>query len=73
MILYELVEDSVNSSWIMDLTSTGKHATMSLNNGAVYQILDIDPAIYDRWINSPSKGNFYNTQVRDGHTVNRIQ
>jgi len=73
MRLIDLTETPVSGTWIKDLTSTGQHATMSLKNGKVYQILNIDPDEFERWMASPSKGNYFNTEVRNEYTVNRIR
>lgn len=73
MRLEELLETSVKSSWIKDLTITGNHATMLLRNGKTYQILDIDPAVFEHWLNSPSKGIYYNNEIKDTYNINRVQ
>jgi len=73
MQLSELYEAKVGSSWIADLTSTGQHATMSLKNGKIYQILNIDPDEFERWLASPSKGNYFNNEIRNEYTVNRVR
>ena len=73
MKLLELYEARVGSSWIADLTSTGQHATMSLKNGNVYQVLNIEPDKFEQWFSSPSKGNYYNNKVRDRYKINRIK
>lgn len=73
MKISDLLEQKVSSSWIKDLTITGKNATMTLNNGKAYQILNILPDEFEWWLNSPSKGNYYNTEIKDEYVVKRIK
>lgn len=72
MKIQQITEQKVESSWIKDLTITGKHATMSLLNNKAYQILDIEEEKFEQWINSPSKGNFYTNEIKDSYKINRI-
>lgn len=72
MRLQQILEHSVKSSWIKDLTRTGNHATMTLNNGKAYQILGIGEDGFKRWYYSPSKGKHYNTKIKDTYTIKRI-
>lgn len=72
MRIQQITETEVKSSWIKDITNTGNHATMTLGNGKAYQILNIGPEGFDKWFNSPSKGNFYNTKIRDNFEIRRI-
>jgi len=46
---------------------------MSLKNGKIYQILNIDPDEFERWLASPSKGNYFNNEIRNEYTVNRVR
>jgi len=73
MKISELLEQKVSSSWIKDLTLSGKHAIMTLNNGKEYQILNILPQEFKQWLASPSKGNYYNNEVRNEYTIKRIK
>lgn len=65
-------EQTVKSSWIKDVTSTGQHATMTTNKGDSYQILDIGSEAVEEWLNAPSKGKYYAQHIKNQFTINRI-
>lgn len=69
-----LNEKSVNSTWITDLTYNrpNKILTMRLSNGISYSIPGITRAMFDRWVNSPSKGFFFHENIKDRYPVNKI-
>jgi len=39
---------------------------VEFTNGDVYQYLNISPALYDRWLNAPSIGIFFNKVIKMG-------
>jgi frataxin-like iron-binding protein CyaY len=69
MKINELLEQKVDSSWIRDITYTNGNVAMTLNNGQIYQILNMSEENFNRWLSAPSKGNYYNTNVRDSYAV----
>lgn len=66
-----LTEDSVDSSWIMDLSYDPEDETciMLVNSPRGqrryrYEIVGIDEDTFNRWLDSSSKGSFFNSYVR---------
>lgn len=70
-----LSEKSVESSWITDLTfnRSGKILTMRISNGKYYTIRNITRTIFERWVLSPSKGQFFQNFIRDNYPVKRLK
>lgn len=70
-----LSEKPVESSWITNLTynRADRKMTMQLSNGRSFTIPAISRSIFERWINSPSKGKFYHANIRGKYEVNRIK
>lgn len=73
-IIEILAEEPVNSSWITDLTynKPNKILTVRLSNGKTYSVENIDELIYNSWLNSLSKGQFYHEYIKNKYVVNRI-
>jgi hypothetical protein len=69
-----LVEDSVMSSWIADITlqQNQKDITMALGNGYRYAIIGSGPAHFAAWIQAPSKGKYWHQQVKSNFVVKRL-
>lgn len=69
-----LNEKSVLSSWITDLTYNrpNKVLTMRLENGISYSISNLARSVFNRWINSPSKGFFFHQYIKDRYQIKRI-
>ena len=70
-----LSEKKVQSTWITDLTYSRPRRvlTMTLSNGRSFTIPAISRTMFERWVNSPSKGKFYHSNIRGKYEVNRIK
>lgn len=69
-----LNEKSVLSSWITDLTYNrpNKVLTMRLANGISYSIANITRSLFNRWVNSSSKGFFFHQYIKNRYQIKRI-
>jgi hypothetical protein len=70
-----LNEKPVQSSWITDLlyNRPNKTITMRLSNGKAYSIPGITRTGFERWVKSPSKGQYFQEKIRDTYQVRRIK
>ncbi len=70
-----LCEKPVESSWITDLVYNrpNKTLTMRLSNGMSYSIPGITRTTFERWVKSPSKGRYFQQQIRDTYQISRIK
>lgn len=70
-----LTEKPVQSSWITDLVYNrpNKTLTMRLSNGRAFSIPGITRTMFERWVKSPSKGQFFHNYIKDSYLVNRIK
>ena len=71
----KLEEKAVQSTWITDIVHNRKekYVTMRLSNGRQFRIPGIARTFFERWINSPSKGQFWHTFVKGKFQVSRIK
>jgi hypothetical protein len=69
-----LKEKAVESIWITDLVYNrpNKILTMRVSDGKTYSIPGVTRATFERWINSPSKGQFFHNQIKDKFDIKRI-
>lgn len=69
-----LMEKSVLSSWITDLTYNRpkRILTMTLGNGKKYIVMNISRSMFERWAKSNSKGHFWHSYVKDRYVTTRI-
>jgi hypothetical protein len=75
MKLHEaLNEEPVMSSWIADiaLQNNNRDITMTLGNGIRYVVKGAGEAIYQGWMQAPSKGQFWHNSIRDTYQVVRL-
>ncbi len=70
-----LNEKPVRSAWITDLIYNRPNnvLTMKLSSGSVYSISGITRTLFERWVNSPSKGKFFHNNIKEKYQVNRIK
>jgi hypothetical protein len=70
-----LCEKSVTSSWITDITYNrpNKIITMTLSNGRSFSIPGVTRAMFERWVKSPSKGQFFHDYIKGTYQVSRIR
>jgi len=70
-----LNEKAVESTWITNLTYNrpNKIVTMRLSNGKTYSIPNVTRTVFERWINSPSKGKFFHDRIKDTYRSKRIK
>ena len=69
-----LIEKAVESSWITDLVYNrpNRVLTMRMSDGKSYSVPGITRELFERWLNSPSKGKFFHKYIKDIYQVNRI-
>lgn len=67
-----LNEVAVVSSWIEDLEMDHNVVFMTLNSGNQYRILGVPEDVYLEWIEAPSKGKFWHSDIRGNYRVSRI-
>jgi len=68
----QLDEVGVMSSWIADLDRDHNVTFMTLNNGRRYRILGLPEGIFRQWLQAPSKGKFWHSDIRGNYRVSRI-
>ena len=73
MKLSEVTEAPVESSWITDITlADDGSVTVALNDGKRYSVEGVGDAVYQQWMNAPSKGKFFHEQIKDNYEVRRL-
>ncbi len=60
-----LVEKKVDSTWITDVRYNRKQRilTMTLSNGRAFIIPGASRQTFERWVSSPSKGQFFHNFI----------
>lgn len=74
-IANQLLEDSVMSSWISDLTlnsGSSGNVTMALGNGKRYSIKNLGNQMFRAWLSAPSKGKFWHERIKARYRVERL-
>ena len=75
MKLRELFETPVSSSWITDITlmtDNSGNCVFATVSGNRYRVEGLGEQMYNQWIAAPSKGQFFNDQIRDQYQVVRL-
>lgn len=57
--------NSVASTSINKIGYKRRTMNVKFNNGKTYEFKKVPRALFDRFVNSISKGNFFNKEVRD--------
>lgn len=68
-------EDPVLSSWIANITLVKNRSgdvTMRLKNGNTYSVKRVGPELYQAWLTSGSKGQFWHNQIKNNYDVVRL-
>ena len=70
-----LNEKRVDSAWITDIiyNRPNRIITMRLSNGNAYSIVGPSRRMFERWVNSPSKGSFFHSNIKKNYNITRIQ
>ena len=66
----QLIEDSVDSSWIAHIDGEYQDdgtflVIMTTLDGREYELYGVSKQLYSQWLRAPSKGKFWWTNVRD--------
>jgi len=71
----ELEMAAVASSWISHLSYDKGlgYATMVLIDGHIYKILKLPFKVFEEWYYAHSKGTFFNKNIRDKYTIQRLR
>ena len=66
---------AVSSSWISNLAYDKglRYATMVLKDGHIYKILKLPFKIFEEWYYAHSKGTFFNENIRNKYTIQRLR
>lgn len=66
-----LNEKPVESAWISDLiyNRPNKTLTMRLSNGKRYSIPGITRTTFEKWVKSPSKGEYFHQFIKGRYQV----
>jgi hypothetical protein len=75
MRAFELLnEKPVESAWITDLiyNRPNKVLTMRLSNGTSYSVPGITRTMFEKWVGTNSKGQFFHQYIKDRYQVKRI-
>ena len=71
-ISQQLDEVGVFSSWISDLSLAGNgDVIMSLLSGRRYVVSGIGEDLFTQWVNAPSKGVFWHSNIKNIYSVTR--
>jgi hypothetical protein len=76
MRAYEILnEKSVESAWITDLiyNRPNKVLTMRISNGRSFSIPGITRTMFERWLKSPSKGQFFHQYIKNTYNIKRLK
>lgn len=71
----KLEEKAVQSTWITDIVHNreNKYVTIRISNGRQFRIPGISRTVFERWISSPSKGQFFHQNIRGKFQISRIK
>ncbi len=75
MRLREILEASVNSSWLVSLTPMADGSgriVFATGSGNRYRIEGSSEQLYREWLASQSKGQFFHDRIKDQFTVTRL-
>lgn len=69
-----MTKEYVDSSSLQSVGYNEEYQTLEVEfrNGAVYQYYNCPKLMYDELMNSPSKGQFFNSQIRDRFPFSRV-
>jgi len=69
-----MTKEYVDSSSLQSVGYNEEYQTLEVEfrNGAVYQYYNCPKLMYDELMNSPSKGQFFNSQIRDRFPYSRV-
>lgn len=64
----------VSSSTIVSVGYDPKRATLEIEfeSGRVYQYYDVPANLHDEIMQAPSKGQFFNTHIKDRYSFSRV-
>jgi len=65
LVEIQLDEVEVMSSWIDELEYDEGDVIMTLLSGRQYRIQDVPEGMFRQWIDAPSKGKFWHSDIRD--------
>jgi hypothetical protein len=70
-----LCERAVESSWIRDLRFSKKQRliTLTVASGRVYTIVGATPELYQKWVDTSSKGKFFHQYIKGKFKVWRVK
>lgn len=75
MLIRDLIEAPVASSWITDvtlMTDSSGSIVFATSTGSRYRVEGAGQELYQQWIAAPSKGQFFHQQVEDQFTVIKL-
>ena len=69
-----MTKEYVDSSSLQSVGYNEEYQTLEVEfrNGAVYQYYNCPKLMYDELMNSPSKGQFFHSQIRDRFPFSRV-
>lgn len=62
----------VNSSLIKSVDYVGTDMTVTLNSNKSYKFASVPKATYDKFLSAPSKGKFFNSDIKNKFTVTAL-
>lgn len=70
-----LIEKPVTSTWISNIAynRNKRIATMRLSNGRTFSIPGVTRTTFEKWTNSPSKGEFFHAAIKGRYNIQRIK
>ena len=69
-----MMRDPVSSSNIMSAGYDAQSETLEIEfkNGTVYQFFNVSVAIYDAFMQAPSKGQYFNAYIKNALPFSRV-
>ena len=69
-----MTKEYVDSSTLQSVGYNEEYQTLEVEfrNGAVYQYYNCPKLMYDELMSAPSKGQFFNSQIRDRFPFSRV-
>lgn len=73
MKIIELLEATVKSSWISDITYDGKDVILTVRDGKRYLIKNMPKNVVRNWLRSKSKGAYWNKRLSKVYKSTRVK
>lgn len=69
-----MIRDPIASTNILSVGYDETTSTLEVefNSGSIYQYYNIEPALYEQFMQAPSKGQFLNVYIKNAYPYSRV-